>query len=366
MLRIGRSLAVALLLAAAGCSTEAPNPFAGVSAVGMLRRGAALVFTSNAYSTSGSALREVMTVDADGSGVSRITFCNSESSRCDNVEAAPSPDGQRFAVRRITEDTNRDGRLSAADDQSVFIVDAGHGREGRLMLRWAPFTGMPSTTGPSTNNRFFGIDWSPADDLLLYSANGEGGAEDLFRTIPRPDPDLAETRNLTTTAGVRERAGRIDPAGTIAVYERIEDTGKSQIWVFQSAIQQSRVSAGGPGSDALAGTPYVVGSDADPDFSPDRTAVVYRRLTGTGNGGLGTWDILQTRLDGGATAVVASGPAFRSAPDWSANGIVFSETDRAGGMTQLVVVQADGSGRRVLASFLSSVEIAYPRWIPRQ
>ena len=63
------------------------------------------------------------------------------------------------------------------------------------------------------------------------------------------------------------------------------------MWVFNSGSDQFPVTTGGPGSDTLAGTPYVVGSDTDPDYSPDGRMLVFRRLTATGNGGLGTWDI---------------------------------------------------------------------------
>jgi Tol biopolymer transport system component len=210
---------------------------------------------------------------------------------------------------------------------------------------------LPSTAKVS------GIDWSPTGDVLVYSASGEGAMEDLYRA----DPNGQNTRNLTSTAAVRERRPRIDPTGSAALFERIDSTPKGQIWLFSSTGAQVRVTSGGEGTQALAGTPYVVGSDADPDYSPDGRSVVFRRLTATGNGGLGTWDIMTVRLDGSALTTLVTGPAFRGAPDWGPKGIVFPEIDSAS--ARLVIVQADGSGRQVPVTLGASFDISHPRWL---
>jgi hypothetical protein len=191
----------------------------------------------------------------------------------------------------------------------------------------------------------------------VYAAAGEGGIEDLYRA----DPNCLNARNLTSTAAVRERRPRIDPSGSAALFERIDATGKGQVWLFSSTGAQVKVTSGGDGAQALAGTPYVVGSDADPDYSPDGRSVVFRRLTSTGNGGLGTWDLMTARLDGTALATIVTGPAFRGAPDWSTRGIVFPEIDAAS--ARLVVVQADGTGRQVPVTLGASFDISYPRWL---
>ena len=147
------------------------------------------------------------------------------------------------------------------------------------------------------------------------------------------------------------------------VFERIDSTGKGQIWIYPSNLPQTRVTTGGPGSDPLPRTPYVVGSDADPDYSPDGASVVFRRLTGLGSGGLGAWDILTVRTNGTALSVAASGPIYRGEPDWGPGGILFSEIEPASGASRLVVVQPDGSGRRTLVTLGASFEISFPRWL---
>ena len=81
----------------------------------------------------------------------------------------------------------------------------------------------------------------------------------------------------------------------------------------------------------------MIGSDADPDYSPDGRSIGFRRLTGAGTGGGGDWDILTVAADGSNLRTIVSGPAYREAPSWGPGGIVF--TERAGdGATSIVVV----------------------------
>ena len=55
---------------------------------------------------------------------------------------------------------------------------------------------------------------------------------------------------------------------------------------------------------------------------------------------------------------------YRGAPDWGKDGIVFVETDAAAGESRLVVVQPDGSGRKVVRTEASGFRMGAPRWIP--
>src|SRR5262249_6650384 len=154
----------------------------------------------------------------------------------------------------------------------------------------------------------------------------------------------------TRSAGIRERRPRIDPTGSLAVYERIDASGKGEIWIFSSGLNQIRVTGGGDAGPALPGTPYVVGSGADPAYSPHGEAIAFRRAIGTGLDGRGTWDLLTVVSGAGGPTVLVSGPAYRGAPDWGPAGIVFEEVDPLTGAASLVAVQPDGSGRRVLAT----------------
>jgi hypothetical protein len=334
------ALAVLLAGALGGCNTEYDNPFARTDTGLPPPVTADVVFTSNAYTTRTGSPREIYSAEDGGSGVTRLTFCNTDQRRCDNVEAAPAPERERMAIRRVSTDANNDGRLTAEDGEALVFADLARSVEAELI---------------PANARVSGVDWSPLGDFIIYSAVGEGGADDIFIM----DPNGQNNRNRTLSPGISERRPRLNAAANSAVYERVDNTGKGAIFIFSAF----RVSNGGPGSDPLAGTRYVVGYDADPDFSPDGRLVVFRRLTGTGNGGLGTWDILTARTDGTELTVVAAGPAYRGAPDWGSEGILFNEVEVAASRSQLVLIDPAGTNRRTPVTLGGSILLSYPRWL---
>ena len=334
------ALVGALTASLGGCNTEYDNPFARTDIGVPPPATADVVFTSNSYTTRAGLPRDLFAVEDGGAGLTRLTFCNTDPRRCDNIEAAPSPERQRMAVRRVSADPDKDGRLTPADGEALMFVDLARGTEAELV---------------PANARVSGMDWSPLGDFIIYSALGEGGLEDLWIM----DPNGQNNRNRTVSATITERRPRLNTSANSAVYERIDATGKGQIYIFSAF----KVTSGGPGTEALAGTPYIVGSDADPDFSPDGRLVVFRRLTGTGNGGLGTWDILTARTDGTEMTVVATGPAYRGAPDWGPEGILFNEVNVAASTSQLVLIDPAGTNRRTPVSLGASFLLSFPRWL---
>jgi Tol biopolymer transport system component len=335
-------LAAALAL---GCGREYGNPFAGSHMTVAPSAAADIVFTSNVHAARPGAAREVFAVEDSGANPTRLTFC-SDGGPCSTLEASFSSDRRRAIVRRVTADTDGDRTLTAADGEGLSLVDFARSVEGPL---------LPGTARVSS------VDWSSISDVVVFSAAGTGGAaEDLYRM----DPNGQNNRNLTVTAGIRERHPRVDPTGSVAAFERIDPaTAKGEIWVFFTAQAQSRLTTGGATGPALLQTPYVVGSDADPDYSPDGRTIVFRRLRALGDGRLGHWDLMTVRADGTGLTTIVTGPAFRDAPDWAAGGIVFTETG-SDGRTEIVVVDADGSNRRSVVTAGAGFELASPRWLP--
>lgn len=341
-----RAFLVVLAAALGGCGGGEPdNPFADIIQTFAPSSAASIVFTSNGYGQTPGAPRELFAIETSGAGLTRLTFCNAGARQCDTTDASSAPDRQRMALLRVLEDSNGNGRLGPEDGQALLISDLSRAVEGPLFPQ---------------SQRVGGVDWSRDGSVLVYSAVGEGGIDDLFRA----DPNGENNRNLTSSAAVHERRPRIDPTGSVAVYERIEADGKGRIFIFQSTATQIPVTSGGPGTDVLPNSLYVVGADADPSYSPDGRSIVFRRLTGTGNGGIGSWDIMTVRTDGTEVAVVASGPAYRGAPDWGAEGIIYNEVDPIAATSDLVLIQPDGTGRRALLSIPAVLEITNPRWLP--
>jgi Tol biopolymer transport system component len=339
---------VLLALAVAGaCNHDYPSPFGGQGRTMPPPSGAALLFTSAAWATQSGSGRELFAANADGSAVTRLTFCNDGAAACDTIEAAIASDRRRTEVRRVKATTQ---------GTALVYIDLQQSADAEI---------IPASQQVS------GVDWSSQGDVLVYSAFRAAGVDDLFRVDPNGQNAADLSCTTSSTAGtlgcdptIRERRPRIDPTGNVAVYERIDARGRGQIYIFQNSANKIPVTTGGTPGAALPGTPYVVGSDADPAYSPDGGSIVFRRLTGLGNGGLGTWDLLTVHTDGTGLAVLVTGPLFRGAPDWGAAGIVFAETDGAAALTSLVVVKPDGSGRRVLLTQSASFHLGFPRWLP--
>jgi Tol biopolymer transport system component len=318
----------------AACGEHGGNPFTTVSPSQAPAADAAILFVSGSWSTQAEAPRELMAVRADGGNLQQLTTCARAAEPCDILQVAPSPERVRVIAVRTTPGAE-------AGAQVLYFMDLSRSVETII---------LPS-------RRVDAADWSRDGSFLLYdSANAQTGNEDLFTA----GPDGTNEQNLTGSLNIRERHARIDPFARTAVYEYIDEAGVSRIYLF-SATPLTSGPATGP---ALPGTPYVVGADADPTFAPDGTAVVFRRLTGIGNGGLGTWDLMTTTGATGTSPVtITAGPIFRGAPDWGQAGILFVETDAAAGTSQLVRIQADGSGRTVLRSEPATARMGSPRWL---
>lgn len=338
------SSTVALAALALGCAQTYDNPFAGSHPAIAPSSSAAIVFTSNAHNTAPATGREVFAVEESGANPTRLTFCNDGGETCASLEAAFGGDRRRAVVRRVLADSDSDGRLTGADGEGVFLVDFERSVEGALLPAGA---------------RVSSVDWSAISDVVVYSGVGATAQEDIFRM----DPNGQNNRNITDTATIRERHPRVDPTGSIAVYERIDATLKGEIWVFFTTQAQSRITSGGELGPALPGTPYVVGSDADPDYSPDGRTIVFRRLRALGDGRRGHWDLMTVSADGTGLTTIAAGPAFRDAPDWGTRGIVFTETG-ADGRTELVILNPDGSNRRAILTVGANVDMGAARWLP--
>jgi Tol biopolymer transport system component len=328
-----RTLAVLLPLLVSACGNDRDNPFSRPTLTRAPSTDAVLLYLSGAWASAAGAPRELFAINLDGSRPERLTTCAEAQTPCDFLGVAPSPDRTRVAAVRSTATAEQGA-------SALYFMDLARSVE--------------TIVAPS--RRISWVDWSPNGSLLLYtSVVATAGAEDLFTAAP----DGTGEQNVTATTDLRERSPRFDSSSTSAVYERIDGTGVGRIYLFR-ATPLTQGPATGP---ALPGTPYVLGADADPAFSPDSANVVFRRLTGTGSDGLGTWDILRVRATASDLQQVATGPVFRGAPDWGTRGIVFVETDAAKGESRLVVVQPDGSGRTVLRTEGAGFGMAAPRWL---
>ncbi len=337
-----RALLAAVVLSTAACNTDAPNPFAPRGRTAPIPADARLIFTSDAWSTRPGSPREVFAARVDGGGVTRITLCNDDERACDTFEADASPDRTRLIVRRALADTNGDGRLGEADDAALLTIDLARGLEAPIVQSTVKVTGL---------------DWSAVDDLVLYSGAGSGGPPDDIWGIQANGRD---NRTIVSSSTAAERRPRLNAASTAALYERIGDDGKAVIWLLSAGATPATL--GGTPGPPLAGSPYIVGADADAAFAPDSRSFVFRRLTSTDLAPLGTWDLLAAAFDGMPPRVIAAGGrVYRGPPDWGPDGIVFPEFD--GTQWRLVLVAPDGTNRRVPVTLAAGQRLTSVRWL---
>src|SRR5262245_16290236 len=103
------SFLVALALVGA-CNTQYDNPFANTSPTFAPSADHQITYPSNGYAARPGSPREVFAVSASGANLTRLTFCNNDTRKCDAVEAAPAPDRHRTAERRVDADNDKDGQ----------------------------------------------------------------------------------------------------------------------------------------------------------------------------------------------------------------------------------------------------------------
>ena len=213
--RLACALVLVALLPACNNNRDDTNPFADAAQTAPPPKGAALIFASSVYSLTAGAGRELFAVNADGSNLTRLTFCNNLSA-CDYAEASAAPDRVRVGARRASVDTNGDGRVDEADGMGLVFVNLERGVEALLV---------------PASRRVTGVDWAPTSGtFFVYSAlPAGGGAEDLF-TI---DFNGQNDRNLTCPSDpsaqcdvtVRERRPRLDASESAAAFQRLLATG---------------------------------------------------------------------------------------------------------------------------------------------
>jgi hypothetical protein len=337
-----RALILMPLLAAiaSGCTAGvAPTGTASIVTTAVPAPLDKVFLVSDSWATRAGSTFELFS--AGGLVPSRLTFCEG----CQALSASPSRDRNRVALRRVTTDTNRDGRMDEFDRTTLLLVDLQRRLEG-------PF--LPD--GWSTSS----ADWSSDGTFILHTSSPDGRTDGLYTV----DANTQNNQNIIYDPNVRVRGARLNNSITRAVYERIASAsvGKSEIWTGVSNANQFKVTDGGVVGAQLPNSLYLVGSDASPDYSPDGLNIVFRRLTSTA-GTNGTWDIMIVPSTGGTPRVLVSGALYRSEPDWSGEGIVFSEANPTTGGMDIVVINPETNERRVLQAFGGGFRATAPRWI---
>ena len=102
-------------------------------------------------------------------------------------------------------------------------------------------------------------------------------------------------------------------------------TKPSQVWLMDSdGTNREKITDGGPnpGHEENHG-PYPIGTDADPDLSPDNQRIVFSRLkTGKQNEPMGVWELIIVNV-GTKKEEVLDSQYTNMIPEWKSGGILF-------------------------------------------
>ena len=146
---------------------------------------------------------------------------------------------------------------------------------------------------------------------------------------------------LVTGPGKQDGA-TISPDGKTLAY--ISNTGLPEYDIF------SRPLAGGPSTQLTD----FEGRDASPQWSPDGTRLLFRRATD------GISDIWVMNADGSGQTRLTDNGADSYDPRWSPDGSQILFTTNLGGDYDIWIMAADGSGQRALTDHPADDE--YPTW----
>ncbi len=220
-------------------------------------------------------------------------------------------------INAMCEDTNSDGVISASvggsnDESELYLMDL----ETRIMNCLTCGSGLTSINNP---------DYSHVQEKIVFSASSGGWGNNHLYTI-----DLqGELEQLTSDNEYLEFDCSWSEDGALIVSSRLprQDypfTIPSEVWLMNNdGTNLRQITSGGLNPTGEIGSIYPIGTDADPDFSPDNTRIVFSRFkTETENVPIGVWELIIINVDTLEEEIIDSSYA-NMIPEWKSEGIAF-------------------------------------------
>ena len=167
-------------------------------------------------------------------------------------------------------------------------------------------------------------DYSPVHEKIVFSAQINGVFHNYLFTI-NADRDLVQ---ITDDNDYMDFDCAWSEDGTKIVFNRLPlpiFTKPSQVWLMDaSGTDAEKITDGGPnpGNEDNHGQ-YPIGTDADPDLSPDNSEIVFSRLkTGAQNEPIGVWELIVVDVATKKETVLDSQYA-NMIPEWKSGGVLF-------------------------------------------
>jgi hypothetical protein len=208
-------------------------------------------------------------------------------------------------------DTDGNGLINEQDEIELYLLDLTAEKMGCL---------TDDLDLAAINNP----DYSPVHDKIVFSAQLDGVFHNYLFTI-----DTArDLQQITDDHDYMDFDCAWSEDGTKIVFNRLPLpilTKPSQVWMMDSdGANQERITDGGsnPSSEGNHG-PYPIGTDADPDLSPDNQTIVFSRLkTGKQNEPIGVWELVIVDV-ATKTETTLDSQYANMIPEWKSRGILF-------------------------------------------
>ena len=264
------------------------------------------VFTST---RPGGDDQELFTMNADGSGETRIT-----DNTLVDYEASWSPSGDRIAFM-----SDRDGNTN----YEIYIVNADGTGEYRV------------TSDTSTS--FETPSWGPSGDQLAMSV-GDGDSAEIY-TINTDGSGL----NRITSNTYPDLQPAWSPDGTRIAFSSIRGSGNGNDLYVMDA----------DGSNVRGVTDHFE-SDYGPDWGPNGEWLAFHSSRS------GYFDVYTIRADGTDLTRITDHASTDAGPRWSPNGGRLIFTSRRDGDNEIYIIRADGTGLIQITD--NSLYENYPDW----
>jgi Tol biopolymer transport system component len=208
-------------------------------------------------------------------------------------------------------DTDDNGLINEQDKTELYLLDLAVGE-------------MDCLTDDLDLEAINNPDYSPVHEKIVFSAQQNGVFHNYLFTI---DADKELVR-ITDDDDYMDFDCAWSEDGSKIVFNRLPlpiFTRPAQVWMMDSdGTSLEKITDGGPDTD-LEGThgQYPIGTDADPDLSPDNNGIVFSRLkTGQQNEPIGVWELVIIDVGTGVETVLDSQYA-NMIPEWKSGGILF-------------------------------------------
>lgn len=246
-------------------------------------------------------------------------------------------DSKTIMVNAICSDTDNNGKINDKDKPELYLLDLTTEEMDCLTCKFD----LTSINNP---------DYSPVNGKIVFSAGtGRGMNNRLFTIDSNKNLD-----QLTNDSEYLDFDCSWSEDATKIVFSRLPEQAfpisiPSQVWLMDAdGTNMKKMTDGGPNPhNKNPHRGYPIGTDADPDLSPDNKKIVISRLkTGNGNAPFGIWELVVVDVDTGTEKVLDSQYA-NMIPEWKSGGILFirqevGNTNNATDIKQSLYIYSSG------------------------